>query len=151
MPATFRRYQPMRYALLIVDRESARPSPEPTSPEEQAQIMKEYNEYTEMLRDRPTWEEKTTRLDGADEPGHRGVDPVLLEDGRTIITDGPFIEAKEALGGFYLIEANDLDEALQLAAACPGAKFGAIEVRPIWEIPDTPEALAVGEGAAQPA
>jgi hypothetical protein len=47
------------------------------------------------------------------------------------VTDGPFAETKEALGGFYLVEAADLDEALRLAAACPGAKFGSIEVRPV--------------------
>ena len=46
-------------------------------------------------------------------------------------TDGPFAETKEALGGFYLIEAADLDEALELAAAMPGAQYGSIEVRPI--------------------
>ena len=135
----------MRYALLIVDRESARPSPEPTSPEEQVKVMKEYDEYTEMLRDRGIF------LGGEALQPNPTATTVRVEDGRTIITDGPFIEAKEALGGFYLIEARDLDEALQLAAACPGAKFGAIEVRPIWEIPDSPEAIAVGEGAAQPA
>jgi hypothetical protein len=50
-------------------------------------------------------------------------------------TDGPFAETKEALGGFYLIEARDLDEALELGAACPGAKYGSIEVRPIQELP----------------
>ena len=48
-----------------------------------------------------------------------------------VTTDGPFAETKEALGGYYQIEARDLDEALQLAAACPGAKWGSIEVRPI--------------------
>lgn len=49
----------------------------------------------------------------------------------TLITDGPFAETKEALGGFYIVEAADLDEALRLAAACPGAQFGTIEVRPV--------------------
>ena len=73
---------------------------------------------------------------------------VRVVNGETVTTDGPFAETKEALGGFYLIEARDLDEALQLAAACPGAKFGAIEVRPIWELPDSPEAIAVGGAAA---
>jgi hypothetical protein len=134
----------MRYALLIVDRESARPSPEPTSPEEQAQVRKEYDEYTEMLRDRGIF------LGGEALQPNPTATTVRVEEGRTIITDGPFIEAKEALGGFYLIEARDLDEALQLAAACPGAKFGGVEVRPIWELSDNPEAIAVGEGAAQP-
>ena len=55
----------------------------------------------------------------------------FTRDGQTMTTDGPFAETKEALGGFYQVEAKDLDEALRLAAACPGAKWGSIEVRPI--------------------
>ena len=54
-----------------------------------------------------------------------------MRNGKLSTTDGPFAETKEQLGGFYLIEARDLDEALALGAACPGAKFGSIEVRPI--------------------
>lgn len=50
-----------------------------------------------------------------------------------IVTDGPFVETKEALGGYYLIEAADLDQALAVAKLCP-APFGGVEVRPIWEI-----------------
>ena len=60
---------------------------------------------------------------------------VRIVDGETITTDGPFAETKEALGGFYLIEARDLDEAIETAAKIPGATIGAIEVRPIWELP----------------
>jgi len=60
---------------------------------------------------------------------------VRVRNGRVSTTDGPFAETKEALGGFYLIEARDLDEALELGAACPGAKYGSIEVRPIQELP----------------
>ena len=56
---------------------------------------------------------------------------VRVRDGKTLTTDGPFAETKEALGGFYLVEAKDLDEALALGAACPGAKWGSIEVRPV--------------------
>ena len=56
---------------------------------------------------------------------------IRVRDGRTLITDGPFAETKEALGGFYLIEAADLDEAIGLARECPGARWGSIEVRPI--------------------
>ena len=58
---------------------------------------------------------------------------VRVQDGRTVTTDGPFAETKEALGGFYLVDARDLDEAIELAARIPAAKHGAIEVRPIWE------------------
>jgi hypothetical protein len=60
---------------------------------------------------------------------------VQVRDGQTITTDGPFAETKEALGGFYLVEAKDLDEAIKIAAMIPGAKHGSIEVRPIWELP----------------
>ncbi len=59
---------------------------------------------------------------------------VRVQDGRTLTTDGPFIEAKEALGGFYVYEADDLDAAIAMAARIPAARMGgAIEVRPIVE------------------
>jgi hypothetical protein len=59
---------------------------------------------------------------------------VRVKDGKTLITDGPFVETKEALGGFFLLEADDLDAALELAARIPTAsRGGAIEVRPIVE------------------
>ena len=65
---------------------------------------------------------------------------VRIRDGQAMTTDGPFAETKEALGGFYIIEAADLDEALELAAGCPAATYGSIEVRPIWEYPTGGEA-----------
>ena len=55
-----------------------------------------------------------------------------LEDGRPVVTDGPYAETREQLGGYYLIEAKDLDAALGIAARIPGARYGSIEVRPIW-------------------
>ena len=58
---------------------------------------------------------------------------VRVVDGRTITTDGPFAETKETLGGFYLVEAADLDEAIAYAAMIPGARYGCIEVRPVWD------------------
>ena len=135
----------MRYALLIVDAEVAHPSPEPPTPEESAQVMREYLAYTRMLKDRGA------HLGGEALQANPTATTVRVQDGKTIITDGPFIEAKEALGGFYLVEARDLDEALELAAACPGAKTGAIEVRPIWEVPSEAEVMALSGGARQPA
>ena len=57
---------------------------------------------------------------------------VRVRDGRTLTTDGPFAETHEQLGGYYLIEAKDLDAALAIAARIPGARVGSIEVRPIW-------------------
>jgi hypothetical protein len=56
---------------------------------------------------------------------------VRVRDGKRLTTDGPFAETKEQLGGYYLIEANNLDDAIEMAAKIPGARFGSIEVRPI--------------------
>lgn len=58
---------------------------------------------------------------------------VTVRNGQAIVTDGPFAETKEQLGGFFLIDATDLNEAIQIAAKWPGARFGTIEVRPIEE------------------
>ena len=59
---------------------------------------------------------------------------VRIRDGHLAVTDGPFAETKEALGGFYLLECADLDTAIEMAAKIPGATRGSIEVRPIWEL-----------------
>ena len=73
-----------------------------------------------------------------------------IRNGKLVITDGPFAETKEQLGGFYLIEAADLNEAIRLAARMPPARLGSIEVRPLKEIGPAPAALSNGyarEGA----
>ena len=57
---------------------------------------------------------------------------VRVREGKTLTTDGPFAETREQLAGYYLVEAKDLDTALAIAAKIPGARFGSIEVRPIW-------------------
>ena len=57
---------------------------------------------------------------------------VRVREGKILTTDGPFAETREQLGGYYLVEAKDLDAALAIAARIPGARFGSIEVRPIW-------------------
>ena len=59
---------------------------------------------------------------------------VRVRGGETLITDGPFAETKEHIGGFYLIEAEDLDAAIRWAERIPGAVFGSVEIRPIWEM-----------------
>ena len=67
----------------------------------------------------------------------RGVDDattVQVRDREVLISDGPFAETKEQIGGFYLVDCNDLDEAIEVAAKIPGARTGLIEVRPIWEM-----------------
>jgi hypothetical protein len=59
---------------------------------------------------------------------------VRVRDGKTLTTDGPFAETREQLGGYYLIEAKDLNEATAIAAKVPTAKYGSIEVRPVWSM-----------------
>lgn len=61
-----------------------------------------------------------------------------VRDGRRLVTDGPFAETREQLGGYYLIDANDLDEALKIAERIPVAKHGTIEIRPVLEISGLP-------------
>lgn len=58
---------------------------------------------------------------------------VHVRDGKTLTTDGPFAETREQLGGFYLVECANLDEAIKWAAMIPGAKTGSIEIRPVWD------------------
>ncbi len=97
------------------------------SPEEQAQEFKLYNEYSDWLR------EKGWFLAG--EPLHptAAATSVRVREGKTLTTDGPFAETKEQLGGYYLIQCENLDEATEAAARIPAARGGTIEVRPIFE------------------
>ncbi len=113
----------MQYALLIY-------TPEPTEEVPQdamAAEMAEYNAFTAHLRDRDAMKGGEA-LDST-----ATATTVRVVDGRTIATDGPFAETKETLGGFYLVEAADLDEAIAYAAMIPGARHGCIEVRPVWD------------------
>jgi hypothetical protein len=57
---------------------------------------------------------------------------VRVRNGKTMVTDGPFIETKEQLGSIYVVSAKDLNEAIQIASKIPSARFGGIEVRPLW-------------------
>ncbi len=75
---------------------------------------------------------------------------VRVRDGKVLTTDGPFVETKEQLGGYYLIEARDQDEAIGIASGIPGGRIGCVEVRPIAEDAQTMEALGfVAEGVAR--
>lgn len=67
---------------------------------------------------------------------------VRVRSGKIMTTDGPFSETKEQLGGFYILECRDLDEAIELAAKIPGADFGSIEIRPVMVVPPIPKAAA---------
>jgi len=64
---------------------------------------------------------------------------VRVREGKRLVTDGPFAETREQLGGYYIVEANDLDEAMAIAERIPPAKYGTIEIRPMMEIPGLPE------------
>ncbi len=84
-----------------------------------------------------------------DASGHyRGASPlhpvatatsVRVRDGKRLVTDGPFAETREQLGGYYLVDAENLDEAIEIAGRIPGARFGTVEVRPVLEIAGLPE------------
>jgi hypothetical protein len=63
---------------------------------------------------------------------------IRVREGKRLVTDGPFAETREQLGGFYLINAKDLDEAIGIAERIPAARFGTVEIRPVMEIPGLP-------------
>ncbi len=112
----------MQYMLLIYTDEKA--DAQATEAQMQA-TMEAYNAFTDEVHQRgvivagdalhPTTSATTVRV----------------RNGKTLTTDGPFAETKEQLGGYYLLNCKDLDEAIELAAKIPGAQFGSVEVRPV--------------------
>ena len=133
----------MLYAILIYDAESANPSAEPPPPDVARSVMSEYNAYTKSLRDSGAFQ-----AGDALQPAPTAT-TLRQSPGGIVTTDGPFAETKEALGGFYVIEARDLDEALALAAQCPGLKYGSsIEVRPVLDYSAFAEAPAAAGATA---
>jgi len=113
----------MQYLLLIYANEREEEARDPAA---SAAILQEYQEFTKSIvqagqmkaadRLRPTSSASTVRV----------------RNGKVVTTDGPFAETREQLGGYYLVEAKHLDEALAIAARIPSAKHGSVEVRPIW-------------------
>src|SRR4029450_5322749 len=120
------RTRDMKYLLLIYENESASAG---LSEAEQGKIFEEYMVYTKDIR-------KTGHYIGGEalQPVASAT-TVRVKGGKTLTTDGPFAETREQLGGYYLVEAKDLDEATSLAARIPAARTGSIEVRPIWPTP----------------
>ena len=116
----------MKYLLLIYENEAAWAT---TSEEEQGQIFGEYMTYTQDIA------RNGKLIHGEALQPTATATSVRVENGRTITTDGPFAETREQLGGFYLVDAENLDEAIALAARIPGARTGTIEVRPIMPTP----------------
>lgn len=99
---------------------------------------KRFQEYAEFTADI----KRTGHFIGANRltPANTGV-TLRVRNGKISTTDGPFAETKEQFGGYYVIEAKDLNETIQIAAKIPGARYGCVEVRPIAEDPQT---LALG-------
>lgn len=112
----------MQYAILIYSDEKKDTN---MSKEEMDAWMGEYNAYTEALA-------KSGAMKGG-EALHptASATTVRVREGKKLTTHGPFAETKEQLGGFYLVEAANLDDAIEWAAKCPGARVGSIEVRPV--------------------
>ena len=115
----------MRYALLIYASEQDWAS----QSEEQAQAQfQEYMSFTKDIVDRGIYQSGEALQPTA------SATTVRVRDGETLSTDGPFAETKEQLGGFYVVEAKDLDEAVQIAAKIPDVRGGSIEVLPVMEM-----------------
>ena len=115
----------MQYMLLIY----ADPALEPTTEAKRVEQLRSYADYSRWLQDRGEFKAG----DALQPPSDATTVRVHGED-RTV-TDGPFAETKEWLAGYYLIEAPDLDTAIEAAARCPGSREGSIEVRPILPLP----------------
>ncbi len=113
----------MRYLLLIATDDA---SGHQLPPDEEAAIMAEYQAFTDDLQ------AAGAMLGGERLHPSSTATTVRVRDGEALITDGPFAETKEHLGGYYMIEAADLDAAVAWAAKIPGARFGSVEVRPVW-------------------
>jgi hypothetical protein len=114
----------MQYLLLIYDKESEFGK---LSEADQNAMMREYQEFSKSIHQSGHY-----RAGGQLHPVSKAT-TVRVRDGKKTITDGPFAETKEQLGGYYLVEAKDLDDAVALAARIPSARFGSIEVRPLVE------------------
>jgi hypothetical protein len=113
----------MRYLLLIYSEEPTS-APDPVQAES---VMNEYWAYTNAIN------EAGASKGGEALQDSKTATTVRIKDGERVITDGPFAETREVLGGFYLLDVPDLDAAIEWAAKCPGAKYGSIELRPIME------------------
>lgn len=112
----------MKYLLLIYGEEARW---EEIGDKQREAVLQEYMQFTQDIA-------KSGHYLGGNELQRTSTaTSVRVRDGKQLVSDGPFAETKEALGGYYLVEANDLDEAIALAARIPSVRWGTIEVRPI--------------------
>jgi hypothetical protein len=112
----------MQYILLIYESEAESKA---RNPEESQRIHGEYMTFTASIR------ESGQMRAGEPLESSATATTVRVKAGKTVRTDGPFAETREQLGGFYIVEAKDLDEAVGIAARIPTAKHGSVEVRPV--------------------
>ncbi|HYO43952.1 MAG TPA: YciI family protein [Candidatus Limnocylindrales bacterium] len=112
----------MRYLLLIAT------EPAPPDPDGWERMLREYGAYTGWLQEQGLFVAAEALQDATT------ATTVSVASGSRVITDGPFAETKEVVGGYYLINAQDLDTAIEAAARCPGAAVGKVEIRPIAEL-----------------
>ncbi len=110
----------MQYMLLIYSAESD------DANQDQSTLMADYGAFTQGIVQSGAFKAADRLKPIAD------ATTVRVRDGKTLSTDGPFAETREQLGGYYLVEAKDLDEAIAIAAKVPTARHGSIEVRPVW-------------------
>ena len=117
----------MRYMLMIHANEAEE---ERMSEADMGQLMEEYGRFTEELT-------QSGAMLGSDRLRPTSAATcVRVREGKTLTTDGPFADIKEQFGGYYAVEAANLDEAIAWAAKIPTSKSGCVEVRPIWEMSD---------------
>jgi hypothetical protein len=114
--------------MLLIYSEPAPADAPPPSPEE----MQGWSDYDDALR------EAGVHVAGAPLHGPETATSVRCPQGEAILTDGPFAETKEVLGGYYLIDCDDLDAATDWAAQCPGTQWGTVEVRPVMDMSELP-------------
>jgi hypothetical protein len=119
----------MQYMLLIYDDEQAWTG---LSEAERGTIFGEYGAFTEGLRSSGAF------VAGDPLQPSSSATSVRVRDGQQLVTDGPFAETKEQLGGYYIVEAESIDEAIAHAAKIPSARYGTIEVRPIMALEGVP-------------
>lgn len=119
----------MEYLLLIYASEA---DENRMDPNKMGELMQAYGAFTRSIKESGHWRGGQRLRPIAD------ATTVRVRQRKTLKTDGPFAETREQLGGFYLIEAANLDEALAIAARIPSVEFGSIEVRPIWPTPTSP-------------
>jgi len=113
----------MKYMLLIAG------DPNAVTDESDDAIFQEYMRFTQEIVD------SGEMVSGDPLQGVETATTVRVRDGKRSTTDGPYAETKEVLGGYYVVDVKDLDRAIELAAKLPGARHGAIEVRPVMDIP----------------